>query len=126
MMALVEEIMLDPMLAVSVQTFGFSVSVLLITAVNYAFYILLGFIIAWILFSWFPGYPSNRFFQVVYDAVGAVVNPIMMPLRSRLPALNLGGFALDLSPIIAIFGLYIGRSLLNGIIIPQFIQPITG
>ena len=126
MMALVEEIMLDPMLAVFVQTFGFSVSVLLMTAVNYTFYILLGFIIAWILFSWFPGYPSNRFFQVVYDAVGAVVNPIMMPLRSRLPALNLGGFALDLSPIIAIFGLYIGRSLLNGIIIPQFIQPITG
>ncbi len=125
-MALVEEIMVDSILAVFAQTFGFSVSLLLMTAVNYVFYILLGFIIAWILFSWFPGYPSSGFFQVVYDAVGAVVNPIMMPLRSRLPALNLGGFALDLSPIIAIFGLYIGRSLLNGIIIPQFIQPITG
>jgi YggT family protein len=125
-MALVEEIMVDSILAVFAQTFGFSVSLLLMTAVNYVFYILLGFIIAWILFSWFPGYPSGGFFQVVYDAVGAVVNPIMMPLRSRLPALNLGGFALDLSPIIAIFGLYIGRSLLNGIIIPQFIQPITG
>ncbi len=125
-MALVEEITMTPTLAVFLQTFGFSVSSLLMTAVNYAFYILLGFIIAWILFSWFPGYPSSGFFQVVYDAVGAVVNPIMMPLRSRLPALNLGGFALDLSPIIAIFGLYIGRSLLNGIIIPQFIQPIMG
>ncbi len=125
-MALVEEIMVDSILAVFAQTFGFSVSLLLMTAVDYAFYILLGFIIVWILFSWFPGYPSSGFFQVVYDAVGAVVNPIMMPLRSRLPALNLGGFALDLSPIIAIFGLYIGRSLLNGIIIPQFIQPIMG
>ncbi len=107
------------------QVFGFSPAVLLENAVNYAFYILLGFIIAWILFSWFPGYPSNRFFQVIYDAVGAVVNPIIMPIRSRIPPLRLGGFALDLSPIIVIFGLYIGRGLLT-IVIQQFIQPVTG
>jgi YggT family protein len=120
---LVGEMLPDTVLAL--QAFGFSVRELLVTMVNYAFYILLGFIIAWILFSWFPGYPSNRFFQVLYDAVGAVVNPIMMPLRSRLPTLNLGGFALDLSPIVAIFGLYIGRSLLT-LIIDNFIQPVTG
>jgi YggT family protein len=107
------------------QVFTYSVSLLLTTLVDYAFYILLGFIIAWILFSWFPGYPSNRFFQVLYDAVRAVVDPIMMPLRSRLPTLNLGGFALDLSPIVAIFGLYIGRSLLH-LIIASFVRPVTG
>ena len=107
------------------QTFGFSVSLLLTNVVNYAFYILLGFIIAWILISWLPGYPSTRFFQVIYDAVRAVVDPIMMPLRSRLPVLNLGGFALDLSPIIAIFGLYIGRFLLISIIV-NFVRPVTG
>jgi YggT family protein len=107
------------------QMFGYRVSLLLATMVNYAFYILLGFIIAWILFSWFPGYPSSRFFQIIYDAVGAVVNPIMRPLRSRLPTLNLGGFALDLSPIVAIFGLYIGRTLLM-LIIDNFIRPVTG
>lgn len=125
MTALVGEIMSEPVLALFLQAFGFSVSRLLVTAVDYVFYILLGFIIAWILFSWFPGYPSNRFFQVIYDAVGAVVNPIMMPLRSRLPTLQLGGFALDLSPIVAIFGLYIGRSLLT-LIIANFIRPVTG
>ncbi len=107
------------------QTFGFSISGLLLGVVNYAFYILFGFIIAWILFSWFPGYPSNRFLQAVYDAVGNVVNPIMMPIRSRIPPLKLGGLALDLSPIIAIFGLYIGRGLLT-IIIENFIRPVTG
>jgi YggT family protein len=123
--ALVGESMPEQALALFLQAFGFSVSRLLVTAVDYVFYILLGFIIAWILFSWFPGYPSNRFFQVVYDAVGAVVNPIMMPLRSRLPTLQLGGFALDLSPIVAIFGLYIGRSLLT-LIIANFIRPVTG
>ena len=113
------------LLGLLLQTFGFSVSLLLLNVVNYAFYILLGFIIVWILFSWFPGYPSNHFFQVVYDAVGAVVNPIMMPLRSRLPKLNLGGFALDLSPIVAIFGLYLGRSLLTTVI-QIFIRPVLG
>ena len=112
-------------LAIVLQTFGYRVSLLLINTVNYAFYILLGFIIAWILFSWFPGYPSNRFLQVIYDAVRAVVDPIMRPLRSRLPTLNLGGFALDLSPIVAIFGLYIGRTLLT-IIIVNFVRPVTG
>jgi YggT family protein len=50
----------------------------------------------------------------------------MMPIRSRIPPLNLGGFALDLSPIIVIFGLFLGRSLLNNIVIPEFIRPIMG
>lgn len=125
MIGAVPEPVLNPALALLLQTFGFSVSVLLATTVTYAFYILLGFVIAWILFSWFPGYPSSRFFQVIYDAVNAVVNPIMMPIRSRMPPLNLGGFALDLSPIIVIFGLYIGRSLLM-LVIDNFIRPVTG
>ncbi len=113
-------------LALFLQLFGFSPSLLLMAMVNYAFYILFGFVIAWILISWLPGYPSSRFFQVIYDAVRAVVDPIMMPIRSRIPPLNLGGFALDLSPIIVIFGLFLGRSLLNNIVIPEFIRPITG
>ena len=116
----------EPVLALLLQDFGFRVSVLLANTVNYAVNILIGFIIVSILFSWFPGYPSSRFFQVIYDAVGAVVNPILMPLRSRLPRLNLGGFALDLAPMVAIFGLLIARSLFNNIIIESFIRPVTG
>ncbi len=112
-------------LALFLQLFGFSPSLLLMAMVNYAFYILFGFVIAWILISWLPGYPSSRFFQVIYDAVRAVVDPIMMPIRSRIPPLNLGGFALDLSPIIVIFGLFMGRGLLR-IVIEEFIQPVTG
>ncbi|MDP8952307.1 MAG: YggT family protein [Actinomycetota bacterium] len=63
---------------------------------------------------------------MVYDAVRAVVDPIMMPIRSRIPPLQLGGFALDLSPIMVIFGLFMARTLLNNIVIPEFIRPITG
>jgi YggT family protein len=108
-----------------IQQFGYDVVRLLTTLVDYAFYILFGFIIASILFSWFPGYPSSSFLQAVYDAVRAVANPILMPIRSRVPMLQLGGFGIDLSPIIAIFGLSIARTLLK-LIIVNFIGPVTG
>jgi YggT family protein len=107
------------------QEFGFSVASLLAGVVNYTYYILFGFIIASILFSWFPGYPSSGFMQAVYDAVRAVTNPILWPIRSRVPMLQLGGFGIDLSPIIAILGLSIARTLLL-IIIERFIGPVTG
>ena len=107
------------------QEFGFSVASLLAGVVNYTYYILFGFIIASILFSWFPGYPSSSFMQAVYDAVRAVTNPILWPIRSRIPMLQLGGFGIDLSPIIAILGLSIARSLLL-LVIDNFIAPVTG
>lgn len=107
------------------QQFGFDIVRLLTTIVDYAFWILFGFIIASILFSWFPGYPSSSFMQAIYDAVRAVANPILMPIRSRVPMLQLGGFGIDLSPIIAIFGLSIARTLLT-IVIEQFIGPVVG
>jgi YggT family protein len=111
--------------ALLLQTLAYSIADLLSAVVNYTYYILFGFIIASILFSWFPSYPSSGFFQAIYDAVRAVTNPILWPIRSRIPMLRLGGFGIDLSPIIAIFGLSIARSLLL-IIIDQFIRPVTG
>jgi len=112
------------MILAVLQQFGFSVASLLAGVVNYTYYILFGFIIASILFSWFPGYPSSTFMQAIYDAVRAVTNPILWPIRSRVPMLQLGGVGIDLSPIIAILGLSIARSLLL-IIIDNFIAPIT-
>ena len=112
------------MILAVLQQFGYSVASLLAGVVNYTYYILFGFIIASILFSWFPGYPSSTFMQAIYDAVRAVTNPILWPIRSRVPMLQLGGFGIDLSPIIAILGLSIARSLLL-IIIDNFIAPIT-
>jgi YggT family protein len=107
------------------QVFSYSIAELLSAVVNYAYYILFGFIIASILFSWFPSYPSSGVMQAIYNAVRAVADPILMPIRSRVPMLRLGGFGLDLSPIIAIFGLSIARTLLL-ILIANFIGPITG
>lgn len=105
------------------QEFAYSISDLLIGIVTYGYYIMLGFIIASILFSWFPGYPSSSFMQAIYDAVRAVVDPILGPIRSNIPPLRLGGFALDLSPIIALIGLWIARRLLTTII-DLFIRPV--
>ena len=113
------------MTAVLLPQFGFRVSELLLGIIDYAYWILFGFIIASILFSWFPGYPSSGFMQAVYDAVRAVANPILMPIRARVPMLQLGGFGIDLSPIIAIIGLQIAYALLE-IVINNFIRPITG
>ena len=107
------------------QLFGFSVGDVLANIVNYAFYVLFGAILASIVISFIPRYPSSGFFQAVYDAVRAIVNPILGPIRSVIPPLRIGGFGLDLSPIIAIIGLNIASSLLL-LIIDEFIRPITG
>ena len=117
--------MMESMATLALQEFGFRVSDLLLGIVNYSYYILFGFIIASILFSWFPGYPSSSFMQAIYGAVRAVADPILMPIRSRVPTLQLGGFGIDLSPIIAIIGLSIASSLLE-ILIVNFIRPVTG
>lgn len=107
------------------QRFAYSISDLLIAIVTYGYYIMFGFIIASILFSWFPGYPSSSFMQAIYNAVRAVADPILMPIRSRIPPLRLGGLGLDLSPIIALLGLWIARRLLSTII-DMFIRPVVG
>ncbi|MGI8867223.1 MAG: YggT family protein [Rubrobacteraceae bacterium] len=113
------------MMVALLQVSGFSLSVVLATVVDYAYYILLVFILAWVLIGWFPSYPSSGFLRGIYDLVGRVVDPIMRPIRSVLPSVNLGGFALDLSPIIAIFALSIARRLLLWTI-ASFVYPIVG
>ncbi|WP_273845825.1 YggT family protein [Rubrobacter calidifluminis] len=112
-------------MALLLQSFGFSVARLLAGVVVYFYYILFAFILINVLLSWFPGYPSNSFLQALYDIVGSVVRPILSPIRRAIPALQFGGIALDLSPIIALIGLSIARSLLLSII-ANFIRPVTG
>lgn len=109
-----------------VQAFGFSVSGLLVTFVNYSYYILLGAILLSILVNYLAIFlPANGVVLGLYEVVGALANPILAPLRSRIPPLRLGSFALDLSPIIAIILLSVARSLLL-LFIANFIQPVTG
>ncbi len=105
--------------------FGYSIAELLLGIVDYGFYILVGFIIASIVIGWIGGFPSSLFLQTLYGAVRSVANPILGPIRSRLPMLQIGGFGLDLSPIVAIIGLNILSFLLTTII-NIGLRPITG
>lgn len=105
--------------------FGYSIAALLGGVVDYGYWILFGIILASILLSWLPGYPSSAFMQAVYDTVRGISGPILGPIRSRLPMLRIGSFGIDLSPIVAIIGLGIARFLLNTLI-ENFIGPITG
>ena len=71
-----------------------------------------------------PVLPFERFFQAIYDAVRAITNPILWPIRSRIPMLRLGWRDRPL-PDHRDLRAVIARSLLL-IVIDQFIRPVTG
>lgn len=49
----------------------------------------------------------------VAGALYMVTDPVLLPLRRLLPAVRMGHMALDLSPIVAFFGLSILMGLLG-------------
>lgn len=57
-----------------------------------------------IVLSWFPVSEGSPVASI-YRALFAVTEPVLAPLRRILPPLQLGGVALDLSPIIVVLGL---------------------
>jgi YggT family protein len=72
-------------------------------------------IIAYIITSWIP-LPYNVWLNRVQRFLYDVVDPYLRLFRRFLPQLSLGGLGLDLSPIVAIFSLYIvQRLVLEGI-----------
>lgn len=105
--------------------FTYSIQELLLGILYYGTIILIGSIIGTIVFNWFGGYPSNGLLQAAHDAVHALADPILGPIRGRIPPLQLGGLGLDLSPIIAILVIWMGGRILT-FIIRDFIGPITG
>ena len=63
-------------------------------------------IFATIVLSWFPSSPEGGL-GTVQRALRTLTEPLLGPLRSVLPPVQLGGAALDLSPMVAIFGIVI-------------------
>jgi YggT family protein len=59
-----------------------------------------------VIFSWFPVSPGSAF-EGIYDFLRMVTEPILGPLRRAIPPLRIGGMGLDLSPLIALFGIQI-------------------
>ncbi len=67
----------------------------------YTYVIIAGVILSWLInFNVINGY--NPFVRSLWQAIGAVTEPLLGPIRRMLP--NMGG--LDLSPIVLLLGCY--------------------
>jgi YggT family protein len=69
-----------------------------------------------ILLSWIPRIPYNPTLSAIINFIHEVTDPYLNLFRRILPPIGGGGFALDLSPIIAIFVLFIVRAVVVGAI----------
>ena len=84
--------------------------------VDAVFLVYLILIFARILLSWIPRMPYNPYLRGVVSFIEETVDPYLNLFRRVLPPLGGRGFALDLSPIIAIILLLIVRSVVVGLI----------
>jgi YggT family protein len=69
-----------------------------------------------ILLSWIPRIPYNPTLSAIINFIHEVTDPYLNIFRRILPPVGGGGFALDLSPIIAIIVLIIVRAIVVGAI----------
>jgi YggT family protein len=76
-------------------------------------------IIAGVILSWLMAFgvvnPYNSFVRSLAQALAAVTEPVMRPIRNALP--DLGG--IDISPLIVLLGCYFLQGLIENVIIPS-------
>jgi len=76
-----------------------------------ALYLYLIAVFARVLLSWFP-FRGDGAMATITGFLYMITDPLIGPLRRRLPMLRLGRAALDLSPIVVIVGITFVRSVL--------------
>jgi uncharacterized protein YggT (Ycf19 family) len=86
--------------------------------VNALFTVYLILILIRIILSWIPRMPYNPVLNAVVTFIHDVTDPFLRIFRRVIPPIGGGGFALDLSPIIAIIVLYIAQAVVVGLIRP--------
>ncbi len=59
-----------------------------------------------VIMSWFPVHEGSAL-ESVDTFLRMLTEPVLGPLRRAIPALRLGGMALDLSPMIVLFAIII-------------------
>jgi YggT family protein len=69
-----------------------------------------------ILLSWVPRIPYNRGLRAAIGFIQEVTDPYLNLFRRVIPPLGGGGFALDLSPMLAVILLYVVGSIVVGLI----------
>lgn len=65
-----------------------------------------------IIMSWFPMQPGGAMASV-YSACFRITDPVLGPIRRTVPALRVGGLALDLSPFIVFIAIRILQGLIG-------------
>jgi YggT family protein len=80
------------------------------------FLVYLVLIIIRVLLTWIPRMPYNRALRVSVGFIEEVTDPYLNLFRRFLPPIGGGGFALDLSPILAIILLLIVQRVVVGLI----------
>jgi YggT family protein len=86
--------------------------------VNALFLVYIILIFVRILLSWIPRIPYNPILSAAIGFVNDVTDPYLRLFRRVLPPVGGGGFALDLSPVVATIVLIIARSIIVGAIQP--------
>jgi YggT family protein len=86
--------------------------------VDKLFLVYLILIFARILLSWIPRMPYNPVLSAVVTFVNDTTDPYLRLFRRIIPPVGGGGFALDLSPILAIIVLAIVQAIVVGAIQP--------
>ena len=67
-------------------------------------------LLVWIVLSYIVVFGRVAFdhpLRKAYDFLSRLIDPLLRPIRAVVPPVRVGGAALDLSPIILIFGLYL-------------------
>ncbi|HYI36311.1 MAG TPA: YggT family protein [Thermoleophilaceae bacterium] len=72
--------------------------------------------IVWVILSYIPRMPYNRFLSAFVGFVNDVVEPYLRIFRRFLPPLKIGPGALDLSPIVGFLVLQIVGGIIVGLI----------
>jgi YggT family protein len=86
--------------------------------VNALFTVYIILILVSIVLSWIPRLPYNRVLHAFVTFVQDVTQPYLRIFRRFLPPVGGGGFALDLSPIIAIIVLAVAQAIVVNLIRP--------
>lgn len=59
-----------------------------------------------IISSWFPMDPSSPI-ATALRVLDVVIDPVLVPIRRKLPPAQVGGMALDLSPLVLLLGVQV-------------------
>ncbi len=76
------------------------ISNLIRTVLQLYFYAIFG----WIVLSWIQ-VPSSHPLARVRSFLDRIIYPVILPIRRFVPPVRIGGWALDLSPIILLVGI---------------------